>query len=278
MNFKGKNVRCDGGDSSEPSMEEITLLEVLFFLKGAWKTIIIIGLFGMMLSGIFLIITPNQYEAIIHIVMGRISVGGLNIEEPLELINRMNSPAGIDDVVREACDLRESINQPTQLSKTIKFYLPKGVPNVVELKVLRQSPQVARTCAKSIYESIVKHQQQAIASQAQVLRARSVTRLAKVEDRLHQNRVLLGRINSSNSSLKPAYFTLLTETRNLEDERETLLSTLNYDGAHAAYLQAPIYVSATPVYPKKLFYVVVGILGGLFLGLLVALGRRMRAN
>jgi LPS O-antigen subunit length determinant protein (WzzB/FepE family) len=70
----------------------------------------------------------------------------------------------------------------------------------------------------------------------------------------------------------------LQEIRNLEDEREKTLKILDPKNMQAANIQFPIDVANKPVYPKKALSLVVGLLGGLFFGFLIALSRRLVAK
>ena len=86
---------------------KISLLDILLFLKGAWKMIVMMGLAGLFISGIYLLITPNQYEAVANIAMARVPADknplGVNIEEPAALIARMSIPTSFDGAVIQAC-------------------------------------------------------------------------------------------------------------------------------------------------------------------------------
>jgi len=268
---ESSNSQAGGGD-------EISLLDILIFLKGTWKTIAITGILGFILSGIYLIITPNQYEAIANIAMGRIASSGANIEEPSALMNRMSLPSSFDAAVITSCGLQESTNLAAQLSKAIKLSIPKGVANVIELKVTRGTPELAQACAASVFDVIAKSQAQMIGPLVQAAKASNSARLTKVDERLTQDKVLLAKAEQPRGVLSPTYFSILTEIRTLEDEREKLSASIDTIGVQTANLQSPIYVADKPVYPKKLISLLAGLMGGLFLGLLIALGRQMMAK
>ena len=257
--------------------DEISLLDILIFLRGAWKTIGLMGLIGLVVSGAYLIITPNQYEAVANIAMARVPADknplGVNIEEPQALINRMSVPSSFDAAILNACGLQDAATLAAQMSKVIKLSIPKGVANVIELKVTRSSPELASACAKSVYESIAHSQAQMIGLMAEAFKANNSARLAKVEERLIQDKALLAKAEQPRGVLSPAYFPILTEIRALEDERATLLVLVE-----AKDLQSPIYVADKPVYPKKMMSLIAGLMGGLLLGLLIALGRQMYAK
>jgi len=258
--------------------QEISLLDILRFLKGAWKTIAIAGTLGLAGAGAYLLMTPNEYEAVANIAMARIPVDknplGANIEEPVALINRMSVPSSFDASVIQACDLQESSNLPAQLTKAIKLSIPKGVANVVELKVTRSSPELAQACADAVYQTIAKSQTQIMDPIAQATSAR----LAKVEERLAQDKALIGKAEQPKSAVSPTYFAILSEIRNLEDEREKLATAVNASGMQTTNLQLSIYLANKPVFPKKPLSLLVGLMGGLFLGGLIALARQMIAK
>jgi capsular polysaccharide biosynthesis protein len=262
--------------------EEISLIDILLFLKGAWKVILMMGLAGLVISGIYLLITPNQYEAVANIAMARVPADknplGVNIEEPQALINRMSVPSSFDAAILNACGLQDVATLAAQMSKVIKLSIPKGVANVIELKVTHSSPEIASACAKSVYESIAHSQAQMIGPMAKTSKANNSARLAKVEERLAQDKVLLAKAEQPRGVLSPLYFSILTEIRALEDERVTLLALVEAKHLQAANLQSPIYVADKPVYPKKMMSLVIGLMGGLLLGLLIALGRQMYAK
>lgn len=264
------------------SDEEISLIDILLFLKKSWKTILGMGALGVMTAILFLMLVPNQYEAVVNITMGKIAPGGANIEEPQALINRLSVPTSMDAMVLGACDLSESnrlaTQLSTQLSKAIKFNIPKGVANVVELKVLRASQDLAKTCATSVFELISKSQAQMIGPINQASKDKNAARLAKVNERLAQDKMLLARADQPKGGLSATYFALLSEIRNLEDEREKLQELADGANIQGAQLQSPVYVADSPIFPKKALSMVAGLFGGLFLGLLIALGRQVLAS
>jgi len=190
----------------------------------------------------------------------------------------MSLPSSFDAAVITSCGLQDSGNLAAQLSKAIKLSIPKGVANVVELKVTRPSPELAQACAASVFDVIAKSQAQMIGPLAEANKTRNSDRLVKVQDRLAQDKALLSKAEQPRGVLSPTYFSILTEIRTLEDERDKLSASIDVMGVQTANLQSPIYVADKPVYPKKLISLLAGLMGGLFLGLLVALGRQMMAK
>lgn len=264
--------------------DEISLIDILLFLKQAWKMIAGAVTFGVALALIFLLVTPNQYDATANIQMARIALSidknplGVNVEEPQALINRMSVPTSMDEAAMQACQLPQSNMAPAQLAKVIKLTIPKGVANTVELKVTSNSPELASACAQSIVDLIVKTQADMVNKITEPALSKNKTRLSKVQERLVQDEALLTKAEQPKNAVSPAYFALLREIRALEDERESLAQMLKSNQGQAAQLQAPILASSQPVFPKKAIALAAGLVGGLFLGLLIALGKKIVAT
>jgi uncharacterized protein involved in exopolysaccharide biosynthesis len=269
--------------SNDMDTNEISLLDILRFLKGAWKVIAILGLIGVALSTAYLAITPKQYEAVAQITMAQIGAAnnnnninplGVNIEEPALLIARMSSPTSFTPQVIEACGLQDQANAALALSKSIKLTLPKGVANVVELKTFGPSPQAAQECNLAIFELIKTTQSQIVApyiAYAKVKLDDDIERLAKAKD-------FIAKADKSGSAMGAAYLSTRDEIRFLLDEITALKNIILSNQSRATRMVAPIYASDAPIAPKKRVALAAGFLGGLFLGLLIALVRSMIAR
>lgn len=258
---------------------EISLLDILLFLKRSWKIIAAVGAIGLVIAVIYFLIAPKQYQAIAQIQMAQISASnnnnisplGVNIEEPSLLIARMSFPTSFNSATIAACGLDGKDNAASILAKSIKLSQPKGVPNVVELKTTASNPEYAKQCANAIFE-LVKISQDKIVSphieEAKIKLADDQDRLAKAKD-------LILKADKSGSVMGAAYLSTRDEVRFLLDEIAALQNVVASNVNRATRLVAPIYVSDFPVSPKKRVSLAAGLLGGLFLGFLIALGRHL---
>ncbi len=266
------------------SDQEISLVDILRFLRGAYKTIAITGVFGLAAAIAYLAITPRQYEAVAQIVMAQIGVAnnnnnnlnplGINIEEPLLLITRLAQPTSFTPQVIDACKVDQASNPGAALAKSTKLAPPKGVANVVELKTLGKSPQDAQLCGEAIFELIKTTQAEIVAPYI----AEAKTKLRDDEERLAKAKDLVAKADRSGSAMGAAYLSTRDEIRFLLDEITALKNVVTSNQSRATRLIAPIYASDTPVAPKKLVVLAAGVFGGLFLGLLVALARQLIAR
>ncbi len=262
---------------------EISLLDILHFFKGTWKVIAITGLAGLIVSVTYLVATPKKFEAVAQIAMAQISAAnnnnsinplGVNIEEPSLLISRLSFPTSFPPLVLSSCGINESSNLPVTLSKSIKLTLPKGVANVVELKTLGKSSEVALTCARAIFELIKDTQAQMVApyiADAKIKLDDDMKRLAKAKD-------LVAKADKQGSAMGAAYLSTRDEISFLLDEITALKNVVSSNHNRATRVIAPIYVSDAPISPKVLFVLVSGLLSGLFLGLILSLMRHMWAR
>ena len=262
---------------------EISLIDILRFVKSAYKTILVFGVLGITLSIAYLVITPKQYEASAQIVMAQIGTAnnnnnisplGINIEEPALLIARLAMPTSFTAQEMAACGLEGRPEAGAALAKAIKVIPPKGIANVVELKTVGQSPQLAMQCAAAVIELIKTTQNQLVIPYIEEAKLK----LAYDEKRLANAKDLVAKADKSDSAMGAAYLSTRDEIRFLLDQITAIKSIISSNQNRATRLVAPIYTSEAPIAPKKRNILAAGLLGGLFLGLLIALGRKVIAK
>ena len=258
---------------------EISLLDILRFLKSAYKTILVFGALGLAIAIAYLVITPNRFEAVAQIQMAQTSSAnnnnlnslGVNIEEPALLISRLSSPTSFTPETIAACGLQGQVNAGVSLSKSIKLTPAKGVASVVELKTFGGTPQSAQECALGVFDLIKTTQSQIVAPYVEEAKVK----LADDEDRLQKAKEMVARPDKSGSAMSASYLSTRDEIRYLLDEITALKNVVTSNQNRAARMVAPIFASDTPIAPKKRIVLAAGLLGGLFLGLLIALARQM---
>ena len=261
-----------------PSDSEVSLVDILHFLRGAYKIIAITGAIGLIVAIAYLTTAPKQYEAIAQIAVAQISTNnyinnplGINIEEPSLLISRLSLPSSFPPQVLDICGIDEGVNSAVTLSKFIKFTSLKGVANVIELKTFGKTPEAAAACAQSIFDLIKNTQAQIVAP----INANIKIKLENDIERLAKAKELLTKVDKSGSAIGAAYLSTRDEIRFLLEEITALKDMIVSNQNRATRLIAPVYVSDTPIAPKKRLVLALGVLGGLFLGLVLTLGFQM---
>lgn len=276
-----QNLSRQAGAHESTSEAEISLLDILRFLKGAYKTILIFGVVGIAIAIAYLAITPNQYEAIAQIAMAQIGAAnnnnnnlnplGVNIEEPALLTVRLGIPTTFTAQEIVVCGFEGKPDSAAALAKAIKISPAKGVPNVVELKAFGDSPQSAKDCANAIIELIKTTQAQILIPYIEEAKVK----LADDEERLNKAKDLVSRADKAGSAMGATYLSTRDEMRYLLDEISALKNVVTTNQHRTTRMVAPIYASDTPIAPKKRVVLAAGLFGGLFLGLLIALARQL---
>lgn len=261
------------------NQDEISLVDILLFLKGGYKIIFFAVVAGLSIATTYLLVAPKKYEAVAQIAMaqmgssnnGNLSPLGINIEEPALLIMRLSQPTSYPPLVLNACGLDGNFKLGASLVSSIKLSASKGAPNVVELRTFGASPEVAESCANSIFELIKVTQAQILApyiDEAKIKLLDDELRLAKAKD-------LVAKADKAGTAMGATYLSTRDEIRYLLDEITALKNVVSSNQSRATRLIAPIYLENTPVAPKKVVSLALGFLVGLFVGLFVILGRQM---
>ena len=256
------------------SNSEVFLLDILIFLKEAWKTIAIMGVLGVLCSIIFLLVTPKQYEATAQIRMMQFSHSAINpigivIEEPSSLILRMQARTNYDEAIILACRYENVLGAADEIAKRLKFSIPKGMVGVVELKVIAPSAEQAKDCASAAVMRIAYLQSEL----AKPFIDEAKLKLAQDNERIEQTRRLIAKAVQSGQDMSATYLSFKDEMSYYLIDREKIIDFINSAKARGTRLVGPIYAPEHPVSPKKTKSLVVGFMTGLFLGFLIALIR-----
>lgn len=268
-----------GNQNSLPEEGEISLIDILRFLKSVYKISLLFGVMGIIAAITYLAITPKQYEAVARIALAQISATGnnkffnplgVNIEEPTLLIARLSSPTSFTPQILSSCGIDDN-NPGASLANAIKLAPIKGAVNLVELKAFGKSPEVAYACAQAIFELVKITQDQILTPYIEAVKAR----LAHDEERLIKINALVSRTDKTSQSVGVAYLSTRDEISYLLDEITILKINIIQSQNGATRLIVPIYVSNSPVAPNRLIVLMAGLLGGLSSGLLLALARQI---
>jgi capsular polysaccharide biosynthesis protein len=260
---------------------EISLLDILIFLKRSYKFIALIGLLGVTASIGYLLVTPKQYQASAQIQMAQIGAAnnnnnninplGVNIEEPGLLIARLSSPTSYTAEITKACGLDSVKDAQAILSKSVKLTIPKGVANVVDLKIISTSPEASTNCAQAVFDLIKTTQAQIIKPYIEEAKAK----LLDSQERLVRAQDLVIKADKSGSAMGAAYLSTRDEIRFLLDEIAALNNVVAANDNRATRLVAPIYASDDRIAPKTRKVLLAGLFGGLFLGLIISFGYQL---
>jgi LPS O-antigen subunit length determinant protein (WzzB/FepE family) len=258
--------------------DEITLKDIVDFVVESWKAILATGIVGILGAVGYIFVTPNQYEATAQIQMAQISASNnktnplsIDIEDPNLLMARLKFPTSYSALEIKACGLESSTAASEALAAAAKFSTVKGVGSMIELKINRDSKEIAVACAQSLFENIKASQNQIIKPYIEEAK----TLLVRYQDRLTNSQSLVSRADKSGAALSAAYLANRDEVKFLTEEILRLNTFITTADTQQARLVSPIYASDIPVAPKKRIVLIAGLFAGLFLGLLLMLGKRV---
>jgi capsular polysaccharide biosynthesis protein len=252
------------------SDDEISIKDIIDFLIESWKVILLTGLLGLIGAIAYLWVTPNQYQATMQIKIGQTSnlltnIRGANIEEQNSLMARLKLPTNYSAKEIKACNLSAEA-----IATSAKFSLVKDVDSLIELKINRNSKEIAIACADALYENIKTTQNEIIKPHIKEAEALIVI----YQDRLNNLKSLVYRVDLSADVFSVVYLANRDEIKFLTDEILRLKSFIASVDIRQAKLVVPIYASDEPVLPKRKINLMAGLMIGLFLGLLFVVGKK----
>ena len=262
-------------DLNNPDLQgEISLLDIVNFLKNAWKTIAITAITGLLLAIAYLLIAVPQYEATAQIKLAQLNFAGPGLGTPIEdqnsFLARLQFPSNFTQPMITACAYENKTDPAQALAKDLKFSIPKGMVNIIELKTVAPSPQVAQRCATAVIEQVTALQQAAIKTYVDEAQAQ----LELDNEKLDAARRFISKADQAGSAVSAAYLAARDETAFYLAAKEKTQILINSAQQKGAQLAAPIFIPQKPVSPKKSISLLAGFLGGIFLGLLIALARQ----
>jgi len=253
--------------------EEISLLDILAFVQESWKTISGVGLAGAALSAGLLTVIPGQYEAEALIEMAQLQSGGpispttVVIEAPALMIERLKNPRSYTSETTRACAEGDARFSDESLAALVKVSVPKGVNSVIKLQVRRFSPAAAEQCLTALIDMIRRQQIALLKPRLDEMRAT----LTFLQNRLEANRAAMMQSDKANLS-GVIFLAQRDESLYLMQQIDDLQRALASD--FQTRQVSPVYAAPGQVSPKSVLTLALGVLGGLMLGLLLALVRR----
>lgn len=252
---------------------EVSLIDMVNFVKRNRKLILIWGIVGLSLATIYAVLSPEKYEVRWQIRMAQFS----NSEEPAAVIQRLRYPTAYPMEVRQRCGVPEDGELSEYLGGMLKADVVKNVANTLDLKITLSSSGQAKKCAEAITAMIVAQQRGLI---DEYLAERQI-QLTQYRGALKEGQQQLEQMKISLSG-NFLYLVKLDNLSWLRTRIDTLQEEIALAQLHPAKLIAPLYVPKTPVPRKVVSIALLGVLCGLMLAVLYGLGceawRRANAN
>lgn len=256
--------------------DEISLKDVIHFFAISWKSILSFSLVGLVIALIFIFTATPRYEGIAQVQMSQLAPKGSgnssspNIEDPALLIERFKLPSTYTVEEVNACGLQGSdffwgYEDPREkLAKSVvKMYHPKGL-NIVEIKTKSKTVAIAQSCINALVDRVRVTQNEIKAPFLQEARQK----ITIYQKQLEVSKNIIARADNSSGTLTVSYLVAREEIKFLQDAIMNLENFIASGETGKAKLVSPIYVSNEPIFPKKILSIFVGLMVGLFTGIL----------
>ena len=250
---------------------EIGLADIYIFVKKFWRILLIGTFLGLLVSIIYLIISPKEYEAISQLQVAQLVTNKnkegeasiINVENPAILSNRLKSPITYSETVLNVCGLS---GQPLSLAAAVNSNIPKGATNTLEIRLRAKSESLAITCLAEIFTMVQAQEIELVQPYIQEMN----DQIEGVNKRIQINQAILEK--SAQLPLGSwSYFFNLDEIRRLYSERDNLKNVINLTNVYKAKLLIPPYTLAKPVAPNINKSLLVGLIVGLGIAIIYAL-------
>ncbi|MBU3599669.1 hypothetical protein ICN28_03965 [Polynucleobacter sp. 30F-ANTBAC] len=267
--------------SFNPALEdEISLKDIIDFLVESWKSILVTGVLGILGAITYITVTPNMYQATANIQMAK--VAGTDVELPAILIEKLKMPMYYSQKTYSACNVMDKVAPGEAIAKSLMPTLSKTAP-IITFSYKEESPEAAQQCLESVLED-VRTNQKLLAKPIFDAKSYQLVNLKQKLEAAEKTLKILPNKNSNfdfTDSKFSASTLLLATTLNKENEIKDLRTQVNdlevsltEPQTRETFLAAPIYAPQQKVSPKRGIALIAGLMGGLFLGLVLVLGQR----
>jgi uncharacterized protein involved in exopolysaccharide biosynthesis len=265
---------------NQPLEDEISLKDIIDFLLESWKSILSTSVLGVLGAVAYIAFTPNMYQATANIQVAK--VAGTDVESPAILAEKLKMPTYYSQKTYSACNVMDDISPGEEIAKSLKPTLSKTAP-IITVSYKEESPEIAQKCLESVLEDVRVNQKLL----AKPIFDTKSYQLINLKQKLEAAEKTLKMLPSKNSNFDftdskfSASTLLLATTLNKENEIKDLRTQVNdleisltEPQTRETFLAAPIYAPNQKVSPKRAIALVGGLVGGLFLGLILMMGLR----
>ncbi len=259
---------------------EISLKDIVDFFIESWKTIVLTGLLGIIGSSAYLLVTPNQYEAVAHFQVAK--VAGSDVESPALLLEKMKIPTFYTQKTFSACNSTEKIDPGVFIAKNLKPTLPKTVP-IISITYKATSSEDAKSCLEGVLDDIRTSQNLL----SKPILANKEIELLSMKQKLEESENYLKKLPNANfnfdfsdSKFSSSSLLLATtimkqnEVKDLRLQIRQMEISLVDPQTKEAFLTTPIHTPQGKTSPRRAMTLMGGVMGGLLFGLLLMLVKR----
>jgi len=246
------------------------LTDIVRFIRRSWLLILASAATGLVAAVVFLLGAPRHYEATISIQIAQMTDIGkgviVAVETPAMLAQRMRLPSSYSAEALTACGIAPG-GVPEALVSSIRVSTPRDLGPVVNLTLRRTDRDLARQCATAVF---------AMVREQHTVMLQDNTNEIQKELEYYQSRVmaqqeLIASMEKGGLAVTVIYLVqrevigqLLKKIDDIEHRKARVTPTR---------LMSPVYVTSDAVSPRWNIVINLGVLAGLLVGVLAAVGR-----
>jgi LPS O-antigen subunit length determinant protein (WzzB/FepE family) len=262
------------------SEDEISLKDIIDFLVESWKTIVLGGVVGGLLGLGYGLIAPAKYQATANIQVAK--VAGADVEAPAILIDKLKMPMYYSQKTYVACNVTDKLDPGEEIAKILKPTLAKTAP-IITISYREESREDAQKCLVSVLDDVRSNQ----SLLAKPIFESKTNQLLNFKLKLESAEKIVKILPKNNAGFDfsdskfSASTLLLATTLSKENEIKDLRTAINdleiallEPQTKEAFLTTPIYAPQQKVSPKQSIILIGGLVAGLFIGLLLMMGKR----
>ncbi len=266
--------------SNTISEDEFFLKSVIDFLVESWKMIALGGIVGGLLSLGFAMTLPARYQATANIQVAK--VAGVDVEAAAFLLEKLKMPMYYSQKTYVACNVIGNLEPGVVITKTLKPVLARNAP-IITISYIEESPEDAKKCLESVLDDI-RANQDLLAKPIFESKTNQLLNLKLKLESAEKIMTLLPMKNTgfdfSDSKFSASTLLLATalskenEIKDLRTQINDLEILLQEPQTKKAFFSTPIYAPQKKVSPRKASILVGGLMAGLFISLLIIIGKR----
>lgn len=273
------NNQCNTPSDSDAQGDELSLWDILDFLKEGWRWLaggVVAGAIGAI--G-FVLVSPAQYEATAIVQPATVGMPttttttkGVEVEPVAQTLERLKLPTFYDEAMLQACQAPSR----QALSVGVKASQVKG-NSLIQISYRAKSLAVAEACVNAVVARLAKSQADNAAPIIKTLEEQlALSRQRLVDEKSFQAQAER-RVSGASDGVSLLMLKTLSKREDIIQLQRQLVDQsvqLSAPITQPLRLLEPIYAPERSVAPKKLPVMAGGLLGGLVLGGLMFFARR----
>lgn len=255
-------------DMETAGNDEIELKDIIEFARENFKLIAATTLVAVALSLVYLMVTPKKYEGSLLLQMAQ--QGEAVIEAPVKLAVRLRYATSYTEAVTMACGFESLGAVGDNLGGMLKTSVLKLVPNVLELKLRATSPEEVSQCSAALSMMIAKQQHDLM--EEHLIGKRATLEMLQQLETTHSKQLQYARKAEMGDY---GFLVIMDKLSSLRTRIAALQEELQPTNLQSAKVLVPLNITPYPVFPNKKITLIIGLLGGVFLGVMFALIRNV---